>query len=110
MSCCCCCCCCPPPRTPPYTHHTRPPPTQVFLPKEDLSLDVIKQYRVVCPTGADKVRVLKDMIFPLVGALGWAAWAWCPGWVREARVDGRWGPAGAQPCCCCGACVTDAAQ
>ena len=33
---------------------------------------MIKQYRVVCPTGADKVRVLKDMIFPLVGGGWWA--------------------------------------
>ncbi|KAL6777779.1 hypothetical protein ACKKBG_A15620 [Auxenochlorella protothecoides x Auxenochlorella symbiontica] len=43
---------------------------QVFVPKEDLSLDVIKQYRVYCPTSADKVKVLRDMIFPQCERLG----------------------------------------
>lgn len=47
-----------------------PGANQVFIPKEDLSLDVIKQYRVVCPTGQDKVKVLKDMIFPQCEKLG----------------------------------------
>lgn len=47
-----------------------PDANQVFVPKEDLSLDVIKQYRVVCPTALDKIRVLKDMIFPQCERLG----------------------------------------
>lgn len=47
-----------------------PDANQVFIPKEDLSLDVIKQYRVVCPTAKDKVRVLADMIFPQCEKLG----------------------------------------
>ncbi|KAI7839653.1 hypothetical protein COHA_006462 [Chlorella ohadii] len=47
-----------------------PDANQVFIPKEELSLDVIKQYRVCCPRGADKVKVLKDMIFPLCEKLG----------------------------------------
>ncbi|KAL4418934.1 hypothetical protein ABPG77_009114 [Micractinium sp. CCAP 211/92] len=47
-----------------------PDANQVFIPKEELSLDVIKQYRVYCPRGADKVAVLKDMIFPLCEKLG----------------------------------------
>jgi ATP-dependent RNA helicase DDX19/DBP5 len=47
-----------------------PDANQVFIPKEELSLDVIKQYRVYCPRGADKVKVLKDMIFPLCEKLG----------------------------------------
>lgn len=47
-----------------------PDANQVFVPKEELSLDVIKQYRVNCPSGADKVKVLKDMIFPLCEKLG----------------------------------------
>ncbi|KAK9828467.1 hypothetical protein WJX72_000149 [[Myrmecia] bisecta] len=47
-----------------------PEANQVFVPKEDLSLDVIKQYRVVCPKSADKMRVLKDMVFPQSDQLG----------------------------------------
>ncbi|CAL8468415.1 g7955 [Coccomyxa elongata] len=43
---------------------------QVFVPREDLSLDVIKQYRVECPTPLDKVSVLKEMIFPQCEKLG----------------------------------------
>lgn len=42
----------------------------VFVPKEDLSLDVIKQYRVVCPTPTAKLKVLSDMIFPQCEKLG----------------------------------------
>lgn len=43
---------------------------EVFVPREDLSLDVIKQYRVVCPTALDKLKVLKEMIFPQCEKLG----------------------------------------
>lgn len=47
-----------------------PGANQVFVPREDLSLDVIRQYRVVCPHPLDKVKVLKDMIFPQCEKLG----------------------------------------
>lgn len=47
-----------------------PGANKVFVPKEELSLDVIKQYRVYCPRGEDKVRVLRDSIFPQCEKLG----------------------------------------
>jgi len=43
---------------------------QVFLQREQLSLDVIKQCRVKCPTVPDKQKVLKEMIFPNCEKLG----------------------------------------
>ncbi|GMH44717.1 hypothetical protein BSKO_12669 [Bryopsis sp. KO-2023] len=45
-------------------------PNEVFVPKEELSLDVIKQYRVVAPDLDAKYKVLKDMIFPNCEKLG----------------------------------------
>ena len=45
-------------------------PNQVFLPKEKLSLDVIKQYRVVVPDREVKYSVLSNMIFPNCEKLG----------------------------------------
>ena len=45
---------------------------QVFLKKEQLSLDVIKQCRVRCPQGKDKQHVLKQMILPNCEKLGQA--------------------------------------
>ena len=47
-----------------------PGANQVFVPREQLSLDVIKQYRVVCPEPLAKVSVLKDAIFPQCEKLG----------------------------------------
>eukprot|EP00898_Chlorokybus_atmophyticus_P009013 jgi/Chlat1/9112/Chrsp97S08421 len=47
-----------------------PNANNVFVPKEDLSLDVIKQYRVVCPTPQAKGDVLKNTILPLCENLG----------------------------------------
>jgi len=47
-----------------------PGANHVFIEKEDLSLDVIKQYKVICPSVIDKTKVLKDMIFPLCEKLG----------------------------------------
>ena len=47
-----------------------PGANHVFIEKEDLSLDVIKQYKVVCPSVGSKTTVLKDMIFPLCEKLG----------------------------------------
>lgn len=46
------------------------PVTQVFLKKEQLSLDVIKQCRVRCPQGKDKLHVLKELILPNCDRLG----------------------------------------
>ncbi|KAK9798531.1 hypothetical protein WJX73_010421 [Symbiochloris irregularis] len=43
---------------------------QVYVPRQELSLDVIKQYWVNCPTAQHKTKVLKDMIFPLCEKLG----------------------------------------
>lgn len=43
---------------------------QVYLRKEQLSLDVIKQCRVRCPTPQDKQKVLRDSIFPNCEKLG----------------------------------------
>ncbi|XRB17519.1 DEAD-box ATP-dependent RNA helicase 38 [Pseudoscourfieldia marina] len=43
---------------------------RIWLPASKLSLDVIKQYRVVCPREEDKVDVLKERIFPLAERLG----------------------------------------
>lgn len=43
---------------------------QVYVKREELSLDVIKQYWVPCPTPQTKTKVLKDMIFPLCEKLG----------------------------------------
>ncbi|KAL3138207.1 hypothetical protein ABBQ38_005428 [Trebouxia sp. C0009 RCD-2024] len=43
---------------------------QVYLRKEQLSLDVIKQCRVRCPTPQDKQKVLREMIFPNCEKLG----------------------------------------
>lgn len=47
-----------------------PNANKMFIKKEELSLDVIKQYKVDCPTPADKDRVLLDMIFPATERLG----------------------------------------
>lgn len=45
-------------------------PNFVFLPKEQLSLDVIKQYRVEVPTRPEKYQVLSERIFPNCEKLG----------------------------------------
>lgn len=47
-----------------------PKANHVFVKKEELSLDVIKQYRVKCPDNASKISVLKDRIFPAAEKLG----------------------------------------
>ena len=43
---------------------------QVYLRKEQLSLDVIKQCRVRCPAPKDKQTVLRESIFPNCEKLG----------------------------------------
>uniref|UniRef100_A0A061R2Y7 RNA helicase n=1 Tax=Tetraselmis sp. GSL018 TaxID=582737 RepID=A0A061R2Y7_9CHLO len=47
-----------------------PSANQVFVPKEELSLDVIKQYRVDCPNEEAKTSLLKEMVFPNCENLG----------------------------------------
>mmetsp|Transcript_7880 Transcript_7880/g.22505 ORF Transcript_7880/g.22505 Transcript_7880/m.22505 type:complete len:511 (+) Transcript_7880:262-1794(+) len=47
-----------------------PTANQVFVPKEKLSLDVIKQYRVECPDEEAKTTLLKEMVFPNCENLG----------------------------------------
>ncbi|KAI5067234.1 hypothetical protein GOP47_0017762 [Adiantum capillus-veneris] len=53
-----------------FTVRIAPKANQVFVKKEELSLDVIKQYRVRCPSDAEKVNILKDRIFPAAEKLG----------------------------------------
>jgi ATP-dependent RNA helicase DDX19/DBP5 len=47
-----------------------PKANQVFVPKEELSLEVIAQYSVRVPSPGDKAAVLKNMIFPNCEKLG----------------------------------------
>ena len=49
-----------------------PPVNQVVLPREKLSLDVIKQYQVQCPTSQDKTTVLRERILSWCDKLGQA--------------------------------------
>lgn len=53
-----------------FTMKIAPKANQVFVKKEELSLDVIKQYRVKCPSEKEKVTILKDRIFPAAEKLG----------------------------------------
>ncbi|OVA00946.1 Helicase [Macleaya cordata] len=43
---------------------------QLFVKKEELSLDVVKQYKVNCPDELAKIQVIKDKIFELAENLG----------------------------------------
>eukprot|EP00252_Welwitschia_mirabilis_P026705 TRINITY_DN883_c0_g1_i4.p1 TRINITY_DN883_c0_g1~~TRINITY_DN883_c0_g1_i4.p1 ORF type:complete len:515 (+),score=99.26 TRINITY_DN883_c0_g1_i4:170-1714(+) len=42
----------------------------IFVQKEQLSLDVIKQYRVKCPDELAKIEVVKERVFPLAEKSG----------------------------------------
>ncbi|CAM6098461.1 unnamed protein product [Calypogeia fissa] len=53
-----------------FTLRAIPKANKIFVPKEELSLDVIKQYRVRCPNVNCKIIVLKDKIFPAAEKLG----------------------------------------
>ncbi|CAI5494296.1 unnamed protein product [Closterium sp. Naga37s-1] len=53
-----------------FAQRVVPSANQVYVPKEQLSLDVIKQYRVRVPSRDAKVVVLKDKIFPAAEKLG----------------------------------------
>lgn len=43
---------------------------QMFVKKEELSLDVVKQYKVHCPDESAKIQVIKERIFELGEKLG----------------------------------------
>ncbi|KAF9599032.1 hypothetical protein IFM89_033377 [Coptis chinensis] len=45
-------------------------PNQMFVKKEELSLDVVKQYKVYCPDEKAKLELIKDRIFELGDKLG----------------------------------------
>jgi len=49
---------------------TIPKANYIFVEKEQLSLDVIRQYQIVCPDARSKINVLKDRIFPAAEKLG----------------------------------------
>ncbi|XP_024368862.1 DEAD-box ATP-dependent RNA helicase 38 [Physcomitrium patens] len=53
-----------------FAMKTIPKANYIFVEKEQLSLDVIRQYQIVCPTTASKIDVLKDRIFPAAEKLG----------------------------------------
>eukprot|EP00899_Mesostigma_viride_P000589 jgi/Mesvir1/10530/Mv21769-RA.3 len=53
-----------------FTLRNVPNANKVFVPVEQLSLDVIKQYNVFCPTPSDKSKVLRERIFPVCENLG----------------------------------------
>ncbi|XP_038876100.1 DEAD-box ATP-dependent RNA helicase 38-like [Benincasa hispida] len=43
---------------------------QLFVKKEELSLESVKQYKLICPDELAKIRVIKDRIFELADKLG----------------------------------------
>eukprot|EP01026_Neomeris_dumetosa_P034476 TRINITY_DN276_c0_g1_i5.p1 TRINITY_DN276_c0_g1~~TRINITY_DN276_c0_g1_i5.p1 ORF type:complete len:479 (+),score=50.28 TRINITY_DN276_c0_g1_i5:52-1437(+) len=49
-----------------------PQANRVFVPQDEISLDVIKQYRVQCPNLSGKISVLIDTILPLCDRIGQA--------------------------------------
>jgi len=53
-----------------FAMRTIPRANYIFVEKEALSLDVIKQYKIHCPTSSAKIDTLKDRIFPAAEKLG----------------------------------------
>mmetsp|Transcript_17552 Transcript_17552/g.44569 ORF Transcript_17552/g.44569 Transcript_17552/m.44569 type:complete len:594 (+) Transcript_17552:220-2001(+) len=53
-----------------FAEKVLPDANKVFVPKEELSLDVVQQCRVDCPTEPDKVAVLTEMVLPNCEHLG----------------------------------------
>ncbi|WIA32833.1 hypothetical protein OEZ86_006011 [Tetradesmus obliquus] len=53
-----------------FASRVAPSANQVLVPQQKLSLEVIKQYNVVCPSPAEKLAVMRDMIFPNCEKLG----------------------------------------
>lgn len=43
---------------------------QLFVKKEELSLESVKQFKLICPDELTKIRVIKDRIFELADKLG----------------------------------------
>ena len=43
---------------------------QLFVKKEELSLESVKQFKLICPNEQTKIRVIKDRIFELADKLG----------------------------------------
>ncbi|CAH8320500.1 unnamed protein product [Eruca vesicaria subsp. sativa] len=48
-----------------FVQRTVKSPNQLYVKKEDLALDSVKQYKVVCPKEQDKIEVIKDQIMEL---------------------------------------------
>ena len=48
-----------------FVQRTVKDPNQLFVKREDLKLDSVKQYRVVCPREQNKIEVIKDQIMEL---------------------------------------------
>ncbi|XP_024381220.1 DEAD-box ATP-dependent RNA helicase 38 [Physcomitrium patens] len=53
-----------------FAMKTIPKANYIFVEKEQLSLDVIRQYQIVCPDSRSKIDVLKNRIFPAAEKLG----------------------------------------
>lgn len=53
-----------------FAMRTIPKANYIFVEKEALSLDVIRQYQIKCPNVMAKIDVLKDRIFPAAEKLG----------------------------------------
>lgn len=53
-----------------FAMKTVPKAHQIFVEKERLSLDKLRQYQIVCPDARSKINVLKDRIFPAAEKLG----------------------------------------
>ncbi|KAL0724963.1 hypothetical protein Bca4012_039562 [Brassica carinata] len=48
-----------------FVQRTVKDPNQLFVKREDLKLDSVKQYKVVCPREQNKIEVIKDQIMEL---------------------------------------------
>lgn len=53
-----------------FAHKQVPNANNVFIKKEELSLDRIKQYKVHCPDRDTKLIVLREIIFPMAENMG----------------------------------------
>uniref|UniRef100_A0A383VSD2 RNA helicase n=1 Tax=Tetradesmus obliquus TaxID=3088 RepID=A0A383VSD2_TETOB len=53
-----------------FASRVAPSASQVFVPQQKLSLEVFRQYNVMCLRPAEKLAVMRDMIFPNCEKLG----------------------------------------
>lgn len=53
-----------------FASRVSPSASQVFVPQQKLSLEVFRQYNVMCLRPAEKLAVMRDMIFPNCEKLG----------------------------------------